>query len=507
MKVEANKTYVGVVEDNEDPKKLGRVRVRVLDVFDNLEVTDIPWATPWKDLNGNQFNVPENGKVVLVVFDSGDEYKPEFISADHYNVNLERKLESLSNEDYISMKSLIFDHKTQVYVNDKEGLKLDHKYNNVNITESGVSINLKDNNAHVNIGDATAGQQAILGNSWMDWFDDFAKVLITTPYLVPGLAVTPTPELLRVIMKYTQLRDIKFLSHHVNIVDNNKVSTVINTKRENTPQLGDAWNSTNVENKITTNTNDNFKPTEGAKPEYDVSRVEPSTLDPLLSGLTSSILNIATSSIIPPLEPLTSPESNPKIDKMIKYMKSKGYVVYEGIGVLNILSMQSIKKDSGEISNKFDDILNLFFKNENGNWNLFEYKITTMAGFVPGTTNLPQNVALLSLGQYIDQGEIVVKSRYKYLKLNRSTVHRNNNLNRYNFYSPKSPTRYGMSISRSTDSGSAENVYNYSEGSQVFKMASQYQQFIDFCDAQITLSNKNSFTYTLCRQSDFDTFE
>jgi hypothetical protein len=77
------------------------------------------------------------------------------------------------------MKSLIFDHKTQVYVNDKEGLKIDHKYNNVNITESGVSINLKDNNAHVNIGDATAGQQAILGNSWMDWFDDFAKVLIT----------------------------------------------------------------------------------------------------------------------------------------------------------------------------------------------------------------------------------------------------------------------------------------------------------------------------------------
>jgi hypothetical protein len=65
----------------------------------------------------------------------------------------------------------------------------------------------------VTVGDATAGQQAILGNSWMDWFDDFAKVLITIPYLVPGLAVTPTPEF-RVIMKYTQLRDIKFLSHH-----------------------------------------------------------------------------------------------------------------------------------------------------------------------------------------------------------------------------------------------------------------------------------------------------
>jgi hypothetical protein len=112
------------------------------------------------------------------------------------------------------MKSLIFDHKTQVYVNDKEGLKIDHKYNNVNITESGVNINLKDNNAHVNIGDATAGQQAILGNSWMDWFDDFAKVLITL-ILVPGLAVTPTPEFLSYNEIYTT-KGYKILSHHVN---------------------------------------------------------------------------------------------------------------------------------------------------------------------------------------------------------------------------------------------------------------------------------------------------
>jgi hypothetical protein len=78
-KVEANKTYVGVVEDNEDPKKLGRVKVRVLDVFDNLKVEDIPFASPWKDLNGNVVNIPEKGKVLLVVFDQGDQYKPEFI--------------------------------------------------------------------------------------------------------------------------------------------------------------------------------------------------------------------------------------------------------------------------------------------------------------------------------------------------------------------------------------------------------------------------------------------
>jgi hypothetical protein len=83
----------------------------------------------------------------------------------------------------------------------------------------------------------------------MDWFDDF-KSTNNTP--IPWDLLLPNSELLRVIMKYTQLRDIKFLSHHVNIVDNNKVSTVINTK-ENTHTIRDAWNSTNVENKITTN--------------------------------------------------------------------------------------------------------------------------------------------------------------------------------------------------------------------------------------------------------------
>src|ERR1035437_11063974 len=100
--VEANKTYIGVVEDNVDSKKLGRVKVRVLDVFDNIDVADIPWASPWKDLNGNSCNVPEIGKVVTVIFDQANIYKPEFVFADHFNINLEKKLASLEGSDYRS---------------------------------------------------------------------------------------------------------------------------------------------------------------------------------------------------------------------------------------------------------------------------------------------------------------------------------------------------------------------------------------------------------------------
>lgn len=534
-KVEANKTYVGVVEDNSDPKRLGRVRVRVLDIFDNLKVEDIPWATSWKDLNGNVVNIPEKGKVLLVVFDQGDEYKPEYISADHYNANLEKKLTSLADVDYISMKSLLFDHKTQVYVNDKEGLKLDHKYNNVNITENSIDFNLKDNNRHVNIGDATAGQQAILGNHWMDWFDEFVDNLMGNnggPYLGNlGAPVVTNPAMIQVLMKYKAKRDPVFLSHHVNIVDNNKVSTVRNTHREYNPQLGDAWNSTKVENNLTKKTNEDFKPVEGPKQEYDDKHVEPAINKPVTpvggtaaGGSTASAqvttTTPTTSSALPPAntnpvnEPLSSPTSNPKIDKMISFLKSKRYSVYEDIGVLNIVSMQSPNKDSGEVSNKFDDTLNLFFKNESGNWELLEYQVTTLPGFVPKTTSLPDGVGMLALGQYVDQLKLdnyivdATTTPYKTdrcLKVGECVIHINDSTDKYNYKSNKIKAKSIVLIHRSSN-GIADYVFNYSGGAHVFKNSTQYDQFLDFCDKQVKLSNKAVFTYTLCRASEFESF-
>jgi hypothetical protein len=535
-KVEANKTYVGVVEDNSDPKRLGRVRVRVLDVFDNLKVEDIPWATSWKDLNGNVVNIPEKGKVLLVVFDQGDEYKPEYISADHYNANLEKKLTSLSASDYISMKSLLFDHKTQVYVNDKEGLKLDHKYNNVNITENSIDFNLKDNNRHVNIGDATAGQQAILGNHWMDWFDEFVDNLMGNnggPYLGNlGAPVVTNPAMIQVLMKYKAKRDPVFLSHHVNIVDNDKVSTVRNTHREDNPQLGDAWNSTKVENNLTKKTDENFKPVEGPKQEYDDKHVEPPINTPVTpvpptggtaaGGTASAQVTTTTPSspdtpaanTNPVKEPLSSPTSNPKIDKMIKFLKSKKYNVYEDKGVLNLVSMQSVSKDSGEVSNKFDDTLYMFFKNESGNWELLEYQVSTMPGFVPKTSSLPDGVGMLALGQYVDQlkldtyivdGTTTPKKEDKCLKIGECVIHINDSTDKYNYKSNTIKAKSIVLIHRSSN-GIADYVFNYSGGAHVFKNSTQYDQFIDFCDKQVKLSNKAVFTYTLCKQSEFDSF-
>ena len=499
-KVQVGKTYVGVVEDNQDPKKEGRVKVRVMDVFDDLKIEDVPWATPWKDLNGNGSNIPDKGKVVITVFDQGDVYKPEFIFSDHYNINLENKLKSLSDSDYLSMKSLIFDHKTQIYVNDSEGLKIDHKYNNINIKENSVNINLKDNNMMVNIGDETANQQMLLGNHWLDWFDEFVEILMGTAFIAGGAPAMPSPPLIRSLLKYKALKNPKFLSHHVNVVDNDKVSTVKSDKREESAQLGDGWTSTKTENTITTVTSEKHEPEDGPKPVYDDKYVAPSTEIPGTPDTKTS------STVVPPAPDPSTTQSNKKVEDLIRFLKSKSYKVFEESEVLNIVALR--KKDT-KPNNLFDDELNVFFKNSKGNWDLMEYSITTLPGYKPGTETLPENVAILRLGQYVDQlktGYHKEDEKHKCLKFDKCAIHRNDNINTYNYESATEIGNFSINIHRSNDLSTSEYVFNYSEGSQVFKNVNQYNQFIKLCENQENNANKLLFTYTLCSKKEFEDF-
>jgi hypothetical protein len=248
-----NTTFIGVVMDNNDPEKLGRCKIKVIDVLEEIPDSDLPWATPWKDLNGNEFILPDNGKIVSVVFDNGNPYRPEYIFADHYNINLEKKLKALSGENYTSMRALMFDHKTQIYSNDKEGLKIDYKYNNINIKKDSINVNLKDNSSILNLGDAESDQQAVLGTNFLQWFDEFLDNLIGStggPYLGNlGAPVIANPALIAHVLKYKALKEPKFLSRNVFITSNFVISTVTNemSDRQNVNQLGDSYKSTEKE--------------------------------------------------------------------------------------------------------------------------------------------------------------------------------------------------------------------------------------------------------------------
>ena len=73
-----------------------------------------------------------------------------------------------------------------------------------------------------------------------------------------------------------------------NIVDNNKISTVRNTPRQDVSQVGDKWTSTKVDNNLTSNTGDSFKPVDGPKPEYDDKHV----LEADVAGLSKEDVSV-----------------------------------------------------------------------------------------------------------------------------------------------------------------------------------------------------------------------
>ena len=78
----------GIVVDNADPLKLGRVRVRVYSKHSTHEngIPDqnLEWAfvcQPWASYNSGSFIVPEVGATVLLIYENGDSSKPVVVGS------------------------------------------------------------------------------------------------------------------------------------------------------------------------------------------------------------------------------------------------------------------------------------------------------------------------------------------------------------------------------------------------------------------------------------------
>ena len=544
MQAESGKTYIGVVEDNNDPKKMGRVKVRVMGIFDNTPVESIPWANPWKDLVGDHFALPDKGKVVTVVFENSNTNNPEFIFSDHYNINLEKKLAQLSEADYLSMKSLIFDHKTQIYVNDSEGLKLDHKFNNINIKDKTIDINLKDNFGKINLGTANSTQRTILGDNFLNWFDDFVSILMGSkggPFLGNlGAPVIATPALLGSLQLYQQLKDPKFLSKNVYAVDNENVAKL---DRIADGQKGDVWQSTVKENTITSKEPVPFTPTEGST---DTTFAQPAAEAPISS---------TQSSIPKPVEEKPKPIENPDVAILKELLSIKSYKLYEDIYKMNIVAIRTQCQSTGDkYTDQFVDKLYTMFKKDDGTWELKQYMFSTVPGLeftisdawlteknikdvnpwigssgkkifmkeyaktigtINGDPTLANGLPILAPSQYID---VYYLSQYRGAKAFLVTqgasqlVWRDNDtdnpdtFNPHNFTSPETITPNdlvdnGIKVHLGYPGG--QKVGNWSEGSQVFSNAENLNEFFGYCEKHKEKYG-NSFTYTLATKNDWD---
>lgn len=55
-----NNLYLGIVEDNVDPLKIGRCRVRLAGLYDSLDKEDLPWLLPISPINLDTMVKPPN---------------------------------------------------------------------------------------------------------------------------------------------------------------------------------------------------------------------------------------------------------------------------------------------------------------------------------------------------------------------------------------------------------------------------------------------------------------
>jgi hypothetical protein len=250
LKDNLNDIYIGVVEDILDPKRKGRIKVRV-DRFHGkktdkafIPTEDLPWAVPTLDITGCSFSVPSIGKVIYVSFLDGDRYKPVYEDVEHYNINLQEKLQSLNDEQYLEFWASTFDDKHQYFHEKDRGVIFDYVKSNINLdTKGNIKLNLRDNKSKVFIGSPDASQQALLGNHWMNFFEELVMNLMGAkggPYLGNlGVPVIPNPAMIEVLNKFLAMKE-KFLSDHVFIVDDNRVKA--QDRKFDKTQVGDSFN-------------------------------------------------------------------------------------------------------------------------------------------------------------------------------------------------------------------------------------------------------------------------
>jgi hypothetical protein len=135
-----DKQFLGVVEDPNDPRKEGRARVRVVSVYDDIPVEDLPWAYPkqksayfGKEGKGGSISVPKKGSVVAVRFDNGNPYSPEYYSLHEIADDVREELGK--NGEYLGSHVVLFDgdEELKIWFTISKGITMQLKGSRVNI--------------------------------------------------------------------------------------------------------------------------------------------------------------------------------------------------------------------------------------------------------------------------------------------------------------------------------------------------------------------------------------
>ena len=125
--------FIGTVVDNNDPKKLGRLKINVPTVYGNIKTDDLPWASPSFPYGYHDrgfFFVPEIGALVTVMFLNNSPYTAVWMGVIHReddNIVPQEIKENYPNRKEIKTKVgyILFDDETNyIQIKHKNGSEI-----------------------------------------------------------------------------------------------------------------------------------------------------------------------------------------------------------------------------------------------------------------------------------------------------------------------------------------------------------------------------------------------
>jgi hypothetical protein len=166
------KRYMGTVVDVNDPLKEGRCRVRVHGLFDSLAIEDIPWANPgtkstfFGKEGAASISIPKNGALVVVRFDQGDIYSPEYEQLQELAKDLQEELKK--DGEYLGSHFILWDgdEALKLWFTVGKGLTFENKASRINIAQdSKITIEHKETQSIIELEGPTI---KIVANSTVD---------------------------------------------------------------------------------------------------------------------------------------------------------------------------------------------------------------------------------------------------------------------------------------------------------------------------------------------------
>ena len=187
-------------------------------------------------------------------------------------------------------------------------------------------------------------------------------------------------------------------------------------------------------------------------------------------------------------------------------MKKKGYAVFDNNKKYN-LNIIGVRNGSHDAT-KFDDLMVVIYRGEDKDWVVNSYEITTDPG--PNILRKPINkkgTAILVPDQYRSTWKIGPHGKTRYIaltqRLGEVKVYRDDDKDKKLDMSQRTidTGRFGINIHKHASSYEREFVRGASAGCQVFKNASDFQEFMDVM-RHAEENYGNSFSYTLILESD-----